>query len=626
MKMFRILSIGIALVFASACTLDLREDPNAVQLAQSDVNLSLNSVQLSFAGFFSGASGYGEPMVRLTNSGGSRYNNVFTPNSFSGIWSTAYSSFLTDADVLTKIADEKGLYIHSGISRVMTAYVLVTLVDLFGDVPYSEALQGAGNFNPGADSGEDVYKAAFALLDRAIVDFDVYNRFNVGTANYTGLPNDPHPTTKVVPVLNPTVPPFSDLYYGGNVSRWKKLANTIKLKMFLNWRLFNEGEATAGINGLLTSADGVISAANENFIFRYGTSTADPDARHPNYGSYIAGGGTYMSNHLMWSMLHGYQANEYGTATKPGTFAPAGDPRMRFYFYRQTGVNSSNPNEMRCVTESVPLHYPFVAGGAVIYGAGGPPPGISTSAADVAWSRTYCYPSASGYWGRDHVDNQGIPPDAFLRSTWGPYPSGGRFDANVNGSVAPTQGMRGAGFQPIMMRSYVSFMLAEAEQTMAGVNAPQTAKQYFTDGMNRSFTDVRTWATAGTYGTSAATASPTETSTITTFFSDANYTANVTAYVASAGAAFDAATDKMDFIAREYWIAAFENGVETYNMYRRTGRPNGMQPTLDPQPGAFPQSWWYPQTYVTLNSSATQKADLTTKIFWFANASHNLDF
>jgi len=631
MKIFRILSIGIALVFASACTLDLREDPNAVQLSQSDVNLSLNAVQLNFAGFFSGASGYGEPMVRMTNSGGSRYNNVFTPNSFSGIWSTAYSSYLADADALIKVADARGLYQHTGMARVMTAYVLVTLVDLFGDVPYTEALQGSENFNPAADSGAEIYAAAFALLDRAIVDFDVYTRFNAGVANYTGAPNDPHPNTDVTPILNPTTPPFTDLYYGGNVTRWKKLANTIKLKMYLNWRVFNEGEATTGINAVLASADGLISAANENFIFRYGTNTADPDARHPNYGSYIAGGGTYMSNHLIWSMLYGYQANEFGTGTKPGTFAPAGDPRMRFYFYRQTASNSSNPNEIRCVTEPTPLHYPFPSGGAVVYGAGGPPPGISTDATNAAWSRTYCYPSGIGYWGRDHVDNQGIPPDGFLRTTWGAYPSGGRFDVDAITSrgVTPTMGMRGAGFQPIMMRSFVSFMLAEAEETMAGVNAPQTALQYFTDGMNRSFTDVRDWAKNGTYSTTSVSASPTETTAITGFYSDANYTANVTSYVASATAAFTAGAtsdDRLNFIAREYWIAAFENGVEMYNMYRRTGKPTGMQPALDPQPGAFPQSWWYPQTYVTLNSNAEQKADLTTKIFWFANVNHNLDF
>jgi len=63
MKIFKTSVLALALVLASACTLDLREDPNAVQLAQIDVNLSLNSVQTQFAGFYSGASGIAMPMV-----------------------------------------------------------------------------------------------------------------------------------------------------------------------------------------------------------------------------------------------------------------------------------------------------------------------------------------------------------------------------------------------------------------------------------------------------------------------------------------------------------------------------------------------------------------------------------
>lgn len=600
MKIFKTSVLALALVLASACTLDLREDPNAVQLAQIDVNLSLNAVQTQFAGFYSGASGIAAPMVRLTNSGGSRYNNVFQPVSFDGIWSTAYSGFLQDATKLTEKADASGLNVHSGISRVLSAYVLATLVDYFGDVPYTEALQGSDNFNPAADTGESIYDAAIALLDRAIVDFN------------TSLGVTAHPVTNVIPQAIPTNPPFSDLYYSGDVSKWKRLANTLKIKLFLN-----VGDK-AGIEAALASTDGIISAANQNFIFRYGTNTTDPDVRHPNFaGAYISGGGTYMSNYLIWQMLHGY---DFHLRTR------AGDPRMRFYFYRQTGANSSNPNEMRCVTELTPLHYPFSTDTEVVYGEGGIPPAISTSPSSTAWERTYCYPSGIGYWGRDHVDNQGIPPDAFLRSTWGPYPSGGRFDANVNTSVAQTLGMRGAGFQPIMMRSFVQFMLAEAVNRLS-VSSTTTEKQYFLNGINYSMTDVRDWSVNGTLGTNSAPASPVE-SVIGTFFSSSDYSAEVTAYVTAATAAYDGAADapaRMNFIAREFWIASFGNGVEAYNMYRRTGLPSGMQPTLDPNPGEFPRSWWYPQTYVTLNNKAEQKANLTTKVFWDNNTS-NLDF
>jgi len=120
----------------------------------------------------------------------------------------AYSGFLQDATKLTEKADASGFNVHSGISRVLSAYVLATLVDFFGDVPYSEALKGSDNFNPAADSGSDIYDAALALLDRAIVDFNT-------SAGVTA-----HPVTGVIPQAIPTNPPFSDLYYNGDITNY----------------------------------------------------------------------------------------------------------------------------------------------------------------------------------------------------------------------------------------------------------------------------------------------------------------------------------------------------------------------------------------------------------------------
>jgi hypothetical protein len=252
---------------------------------------------------------------------------------------------------------------------------------------------------------------------------------------------------------------------------------------------------------------------------------------------------------------------------------------------------------------------------------------------DLAWGRTFCYPTDRGYWGRDHVDNQGIPPDGLLRTAWGPYPAGGRFDANVNigvtTNVAGTGnglGMRGAGIQPIMMRSFVQFMLAEAKLTLATVTAGLPALQYFQNGINQSMQDVRDWAVNGTYNTTSVTASPTEATTINGFYSASQYTTDVTNYLASATAAFNnSAADAENYNAREFWIACFGNGVEAYNLYRRTGKPTGMQPTLNPSPGPFPRSFWYPANAANLNNQISQKANLAGHVFWDTNTT-NLDF
>jgi hypothetical protein len=55
------------------------------------------------------------------------------------------------------------------MGQVMEAYTIVTLVDMFGDIPYSEALDPT-NLNPKLDAGADVYAKAIELLDKAIVN------------------------------------------------------------------------------------------------------------------------------------------------------------------------------------------------------------------------------------------------------------------------------------------------------------------------------------------------------------------------------------------------------------------------------------------------------------------------
>jgi hypothetical protein len=693
MKFLKYIYITVFITLASSCNLDLLDDPNAVKLTSTGPSLLLNQIQVDLAGFFNTASTFGMQVTRLQNSGGSVYENFANPQAFDGMWTTGYAAVLTDCDILIKQADASQFTVHAGMARVMQAYTLSVLVDYFGNVPFSQAFKGLDNLNPGVDKMEDLYPAILAILDQAIV-------------NLNTTPN----------ALAPTI---TDFYYGGATARWIRLANSIKLKMGLNLKNVNPTLATTKINEAL--AGGVMTAQNESFVFRYATNNADPDVRHPRFtGNYLTGAGDYMANYHMWQMFYGYDMT---------------DPRMRFYFYRQRGANSTDPNEIRCVAQTAPGHYPFATSTAIIPGLPGMPPGISTNPLAPAWARTFCFPTPIGYWGREHVDPQGIPPDGLARTTWGAYPAGGRFDANVNQAVTSANfpSMRGAGIQPILMRSSVNFMLTEAILTVPGIVIPSsipvsTAAGQFNLGVTNSLADVRDWSVNGTLGTNAFGGSPNEAATINAFFPVVGTTltnvrvastgnvdiavggllaidgvtlsagdrvllkdqttasrngiyvasagawtratdadtqaellgatvtvsegiANVTArfvqittgtinvdtttpaatainwrspladeiarYTARANAAFAAAgPNQMNIVAREYWISLFGSGVESYNLYRRTGLPTGMQPTVNPAPGAFPRTFWYPNSFEARNSAVEQKSDLTGKLFW----------
>ncbi len=648
MKKYKILAIFLTLMLGASCTLDLNEDPNAIQPNQALVPLLMNSMQRQTATLFSTSSRISGPLVRQFNSAGSTYQNAIGPANFDGVWQTAYAGILTDSEALIKQADGLGYARFSGIARILRAYTIVMMVDMFGDVPYTEALKGSEQYSPKVDGGLSLYNEALALIAKAETDLTTPNT-NAIPAGYN----------------NPLSPAIQDQYYYGSLAKWQRFANTIKLKIFLNLRLTDLPGATAGIQAAIAAPQGLILAQGDAFIFHYSTSTGDPDARHPQFvNNYPAGGGDYMSNWLMWQMYHGYNANTFN-----GGGNLSGDPRMRFYFYRQDGDNDTDPNNVRCATNlAAPDHYPQVKAGAIVINtAAGYPTGITNNAAATAWGtngagaggnlpRTFCFPTDRGYWGRDHVDPQGIPPDAFLRTAWGVYPSGGAFDDNsgIIFGVGGGAGFRGAGIEPIMMRSFVNFMLAEAYLTMpgllpnpgAGVSGnPQT---HFDLGIQNSFDDVRAFAeTGGIPGVGQPNSSSAQVNAgggainLASFYPVATYNADVNNYKNAAadlpngfgGGAltqFAAGTtdDRLRLIAREYWISAFGNGVEIYNLYRRTGYPAGLQPTIqptDPASTPFPRSYWYPQGFVTLNANVDQKSSLAQKVFW-DNTTHNLDY
>lgn len=527
----------------SSCELNYLDSPNDVTLASADPNFLLNRIQLDFAGFFDNTGDRGGRVTRMFHQGSDTYEISHQAVNQNGTWS-AYPSMLADIKALKELAEPAGFKRHLGMAKTFEAYILMTLVDTFGDVPLSEALDPT-NFNPVADDDATVYSAALALLQSAKADFQ---------ATSIGTPND--------------------YYYGNNATKWIRLVNTLQLKYHLNLRLTQKAASTAAIQALVTENNFI--KAGDDFIFKYGISLADPDSRHPAFaGQYPNGGGDYQSNHYMWHLTEGKKATP-GDGTQPV------DPRASYYFYRQTGTNPTVASEIRCIGEFKVSHYPL----------------------DMPW----CLPGTRGYWGRDHLDPQGIPPDNLRRTLYGLYPAGHFFDDNTPGPMAAAKsGNAGAGIQPIMLTSFVDFMLAEVALEL-GIGTPKTL---LLSGVTGHIDYVRSWSLTTK-----------EAAKITTFMSNAAHTTKRDAYVAIISAQYDAAAtnpDRMRIIAREYWIALYGNGNEAYNLYRRTGMPDNMQPGQIPNFGKFPRSFFYATDYIVRNSNAEQKPSHDVQVFWDNN-------
>ena len=538
----------LVLLGLTACNLfELDEflvDPVNVSPENSEVSLVMNSAQISFTTFVDEVSDETSPYVRLVAmQDGTRYQNQDSPTSFDFLWSTAYAGLIPDLDLVINQSDAGGFTFIAGAARVMKAYVLYTLVDLFGDVPYSNAQQGIENPSPVADDDEAVYLAADAILDQAISD------------------------------LSSPVGSFSsDLYYGGDDEKWLALANTLKLRRAVQTRLVNSNAAST-IEDILATGT-IIDETSEDFQWEYGTTDAAPDSRHPQYSDdYMAAPGGYMSNYYMW-LFFGEKS--------------VLDPRLRYYFYRQDcDETNEDAFTLDCVAAPYPAHwergYPFCTAS----GEQGDPSGFY-----------------SGYWGRDHGNADGIPPDGQKRTVWGLYPVGGKFDANNCASVQNngTDGARGAGIQPIFLASFTHFLLAEAALTLDVEGDPL---EYLEAGVRLSIDKVRGFSSRAPIDSLA----PDD---------DA-----VDAYVNTVANLYNAANtdgERLNVIVKEYFLALHGQGLEAYNAYRRTGKPVGLQPTEEANPGTFPRTFWYPANYVNRNESAVQRTlPLSDKVFWDNN-------
>jgi hypothetical protein len=557
-KFIGLVFIATSMLLINGCEtteLDVKANPNFLSPEQSDINFFLNSIQIKLANLHSGTEGraengwsqFGMEPVRIQHGFGPTYRDFYDPGDYDQVWDDMYSELLIDIRTMTPLAEESELFTHVAIGQILEAYAMMNMVDLFGDVPYSEAARGVeGIFNPAVDSGADIYAALDALLQDALANL----------------------------AKNELTLPSNDLYYGGDEGKWIKAANTIRLRLAVQSRLVSPAASAATINSIVGGGQ-FIASSEDDLQFQWGTSNAAPDSRHPYFDANYDGAGPssdfYTCNYYMNLM-----ANQY----------TAIDPRIRYYFYRQqSNYDGADNITKECVNE------PIVP----------------------SWWEGFDYyclvPATNGYgglWGRNHMDDDGIPPDDAFRTLHGTYPIGGPFDAddfrNVSGSTAVSEGLAGAGISPMLLAANTHLMLAEAALELGTTG---DARTYLETGVRESMNKV------AAFGASLATGTGFEATP-----------ALIDAHIAKILAAYDAAdnTGKLRIIAEQVFIASWCDGMSAYNTYRRTGQPDNLSPAFVVEnPGTFLRSQWYPQTASDNNTNITQKANPDTPVFWDTN-------
>lgn len=172
--------------------------------------------------------------------------------SFYGLYAGPLMNLQSVLDNPNELVNSQGPVANQlAVAKVLKAYFMWHITDRWGDVPYSEALKGAADFTPKYDTQESIYDSLFILLDNA------NSQFVAGSIS-------------------------NDIVYGGDITKWKKLGNTIRLLMALR---LSEVDATKGkeqFNKAL--AAGVMTSNSDNLMFKH---LADASMQNYWYGQWV---------------------------------------------------------------------------------------------------------------------------------------------------------------------------------------------------------------------------------------------------------------------------------------------------------------------------------------------------
>lgn len=226
--------------------LDINKDPN--KPTDVPIYTLLTSSQVN-TGYIMGGDATRMPASIIQYYGGhrgqpldySRYN--ITSSSADGLWRSVYDALMDLREIQNK-GTKSGDRIYVGISQVLQAYVFSVTTDIFGDIPFSMALQGAGNITPAYDKQESIYPALVKMIDDGIVNINSLAGLKPGT---------------------------DDVIYNGNTDSWIRFGNSLKLRLLNHLSKRNPGASTA----FLATNPSLIEASATNAVVRFGTAASN---------------------------------------------------------------------------------------------------------------------------------------------------------------------------------------------------------------------------------------------------------------------------------------------------------------------------------------------------------------
>lgn len=176
-----------------------------------------------------------------------------------------YGGALINSQKLIEAATPTNSRAYTGIAKIMKAYAFSLATDIWGDVPYSQALQGDAAPQPRRDNQQDIYQGNSGAGIQSLFDLVREGLSDLDAATATGYTG--------------TRPATDDIVYGGDLNRWKQAGNTLLLKFAATVSVVNPTLATTVINEVLTR-NVYIKANTSDLNVPFGASVGSQDPRY----------------------------------------------------------------------------------------------------------------------------------------------------------------------------------------------------------------------------------------------------------------------------------------------------------------------------------------------------------
>ena len=287
---------GFALVGCDGDLLVDNTNPNAT--TEPSMSGLLSNTILSTSNTTQGAASVTSYYVQhLASPSGSSVDRHFESR-FGGTWSGIYG-LLSDTEALIEKAEAEDSPHYAGVAQIIQAYNLGLATDLWGDIPYQEALQAdEGETTPAYDSQEQVYGEIQTLLSDARDNLDAESRSSPGS---------------------------DDFVYGGDLEKWRKASWALEARYLNHLTKKSDYDPQAVLSAVGNAFERNADDAQMNY-------ENDP-SNNPWHNVYLNQEGGILGGHLSEQLVKEMDGSLYGVF----------DPRLQVAITDSTETEGDDP-------------------------------------------------------------------------------------------------------------------------------------------------------------------------------------------------------------------------------------------------------------------------------------------